>query len=472
MSRSSKPIRRSDDRDQLLASFGVIARVALADVVEQRPDHQQVGPGDAIGQHRRLRSCLPQVPVDRETVVGVALRSRANRLPFGEHAAEQLGLVERLEHRDRPRALEQQRDQFLGRARRPWLRPLRGAIVQCLEGAGGDRRLAACGADGELQHQGRVELGRHVDTELHLAVAQRDTRCQRPWLHRLLRRSGDGVPRSVELPRHRSCRRRHRGHQIVGVTEPAGGSDRVLILQSHAPRPRSVRLGGARPGRVATCRMRLRVLPAPRWRCPYPRHRSTASSCMSRSPPRPSLRFGSSEKGDLAIGSVTGEPTFAQQRQPCAGIGAPCLSALPAEPRRRAHDHRRSSGRRASWSRCRVGRHRPTTSGSRHAPNARDGCPCPRSDTTGRRARPRSAWRSCDGRPSRRCRCAAPSRGGPFPRRPAGTPPVDPRTRRCTSPASQWSIASVHASHHARPCSVVSASNRSRSGEYHSGIVA
>ena len=47
-------MRRADAIDELDADFGVVARVALADVVEQRAEHEQIGAIDAIDQRGRL----------------------------------------------------------------------------------------------------------------------------------------------------------------------------------------------------------------------------------------------------------------------------------------------------------------------------------------------------------------------------------------------------------------------------------
>ena len=67
--------------DQLDADLGVVAGPALADVVQQRADHEQVGPVDPVGQRRRVGRGLAQVPVDGEAVVGVALRPRRAPAP-------------------------------------------------------------------------------------------------------------------------------------------------------------------------------------------------------------------------------------------------------------------------------------------------------------------------------------------------------------------------------------------------------
>ena len=77
----------------------MVTRVALADVVEQGPDEQQVWPLDPVDQQRRLGRGHEQVPIDGEAVVGVALRSGPAGLPFGQDRDEQSHLVEVLDDR-------------------------------------------------------------------------------------------------------------------------------------------------------------------------------------------------------------------------------------------------------------------------------------------------------------------------------------------------------------------------------------
>ena len=95
---------RRDLLDDHLAGDGVVvapdADEALADVVQQRADEEQVGPVDLAGVGGGAGRRLAQVPVDGEPVVGVALRPAADRRPLGQQADEQALLVEGLEHRD------------------------------------------------------------------------------------------------------------------------------------------------------------------------------------------------------------------------------------------------------------------------------------------------------------------------------------------------------------------------------------
>ena len=71
-----------DLRRDRLPDHAVVARPALADVVQQRADQQQVGPVDVAGQLGGGGRGLDQVPVDGEPVPRVALRQRAHPVPL------------------------------------------------------------------------------------------------------------------------------------------------------------------------------------------------------------------------------------------------------------------------------------------------------------------------------------------------------------------------------------------------------
>jgi hypothetical protein len=67
------------------ADVGVITGSPLADVVEERPQHEQVGPLHTVGQRGGVGGRLHQVTVDGEAVVGVALRLALDVDPLGQH---------------------------------------------------------------------------------------------------------------------------------------------------------------------------------------------------------------------------------------------------------------------------------------------------------------------------------------------------------------------------------------------------
>ena len=97
---------RADGADEFHPHHGVIAGVPLAEVVEQRAEHEQVGSAHAVSELGRVRRGLPEMSIDREAVVGVALRTRTDRSPFGEQTRNEVALIERFQHGDCLVALE------------------------------------------------------------------------------------------------------------------------------------------------------------------------------------------------------------------------------------------------------------------------------------------------------------------------------------------------------------------------------
>ena len=110
---------RPDHTDEIHADIGVVPRVSLADVVQQRAEHEEVRSGDAMDKRGRIGRRLPEVPVHGEAVVRVPLRLAADRCPLRQDAHKQVVVVESLEHRDRAVTREQQADEVVNRPRRP-----------------------------------------------------------------------------------------------------------------------------------------------------------------------------------------------------------------------------------------------------------------------------------------------------------------------------------------------------------------
>ena len=85
--RTARPSRGPSSRDHRDPGVGVVAGKALADVVQQRAEQQQVGPGHVAGERGGLGRGLDQVPVDGEPVHRVALRVRRAPAPSPGSAA-------------------------------------------------------------------------------------------------------------------------------------------------------------------------------------------------------------------------------------------------------------------------------------------------------------------------------------------------------------------------------------------------
>ena len=174
--------------------------------------------------------------VDREPVVGVALRLRPDGLPLGEETRDQLALIECFEHPDRPVPLEEERDEGLLGPDRPDAGPRFDLVTKPFERVACDAAVVAGGGDGRLESEGRI--GPRIGTvrQPDLAVQQHDTRGDRPVV---LRIALDGaVPVLVAEPRDRPTGGGHVGHHGVGVAPAPGRRCRVLVLESqHLTRP-------------------------------------------------------------------------------------------------------------------------------------------------------------------------------------------------------------------------------------------
>ncbi len=106
-----EPHPAGDLASVLGADERVVAWVALADVVQQRADEQQVGTVDLAGVVGGVRRGLEQVPVDGEAMHRVVLCPAAHRVPFRDQRAQQPGEIERFEHRDGRSTGTEQRDE-------------------------------------------------------------------------------------------------------------------------------------------------------------------------------------------------------------------------------------------------------------------------------------------------------------------------------------------------------------------------
>ena len=173
-SSAARPRRGPIGRTSSMPAVGVVARVALAEVVEQRAEHEQVGPLDPVGERGGVGRRLPQVPVDGEAVVGVALRAAAHRRPLRQQAHEDAALVERLEHVDRPVPLAEQGDQLVDGAVGPALAPTPPASTSAASrsSVGAGQPDVALGGDARRpQHEHRDRRPRSAAAgQLDLAV--------------------------------------------------------------------------------------------------------------------------------------------------------------------------------------------------------------------------------------------------------------------------------------------------------------
>ena len=226
---------RPDPLHQLDADFGVVAGIALAEIVQPRADEQQVGPLHAIGEARRLHRGLEQVPVDGEPVIRIVLRAAAHRLPLREQAHHEAVLVEGLERGDRTRARTEQRDERVEDGRGPRIAGRRGFVAESFERRPRDRRAGSRRGGRDAHGQARV-VHRRVRERDDLAVAEHDAFAQRAVARRdTAARAGeralDAPPRVVARPADRARRARHPVQHRVGVGEPEHLGDGGLLLE-------------------------------------------------------------------------------------------------------------------------------------------------------------------------------------------------------------------------------------------------
>ena len=240
-----EPHARADPGQQLDADLGVVAGAALADVVEQGAEHEQVGPVDPAGQPGAAHRGLPQVPVDGEAVVGVALRLAAHAGPLGHVPLPHALLVERLEQHDGRRPGQQQVDERSAYGFGPGRRRVGG-----LGGQPGERppvELGVAAGGGRRGRQGERGVGGDVDVvgdgDLAVLEAQAPAEVagapgpgQRPD-----ERAVDAVPGVVARPGDRAGGPGDGAHQHVGVGVAEGVGQAVLLLQQHLSPGRPVR---------------------------------------------------------------------------------------------------------------------------------------------------------------------------------------------------------------------------------------
>ncbi len=234
--------------DDLDSHVGVVAGPALADVVQQGAEQQQVGPVDLAGRRRRGGGCLQQVPVDGEAVVGIALRPAAHRLPLGQQPDEQPDLVECLHGADHGWAGGEQGHQGLPCRVRPRCRHGWGFAGKPVEGVSADGDAGPGRRGGGPQDQRGIAGGIGVPSELRLAVlldhvlveGPADRGAGAPARGRA-QACRDPVPGGVPGPGDRTARVGGGvgERELVGIAQ--SGRDGGLVLQQQPVLPAAVR---------------------------------------------------------------------------------------------------------------------------------------------------------------------------------------------------------------------------------------
>src|SRR5690606_12201480 len=143
---------------------------ALADVVQQRGDEQQVGAVHAPGEGGGAHGGLDEVPVDGPQVHGVALRAAAHALPVGQQPADQALRLQGLPHVDGGPAGTQQGGELVGGVGGRGGGEGGGGGREESDGVRGEREGGVGRGGGGEQREERVAFGAGGAGEDHFAV--------------------------------------------------------------------------------------------------------------------------------------------------------------------------------------------------------------------------------------------------------------------------------------------------------------
>ena len=103
-------------------------------VVEQRSEHQQIGTLDTFCKLCGVCCGFPQVSVNGEPVIRVALWLSSHWRPFWKYALNERVLIEAFQHWNRTMALEEESHEFIDSSWGPAIRPVWHLVSEPLEG--------------------------------------------------------------------------------------------------------------------------------------------------------------------------------------------------------------------------------------------------------------------------------------------------------------------------------------------------
>ena len=321
----------TDPLDQVHPHHGVIAGEALAEVVEECAQYEQVGSLDPVREGGRVGGGLPQVPVDGEAVIGVALRTTADACPLREHRHQQAPLIERFQRIDGAVAVAQEPHQLVPGAVGPLDCPRCRVDPggQPFEGGPSDRQVAFGRQPGRPPDQRRVADDIGVVGQLDQPVLLDQPRCQHPRPADLV--TPEIAPCPVGDPHDRAGGRGDLGHQRVGIDDPDGRGHRVLLLEAQhvtGPTGRPVEFDphveqpvvtDLQPGQVARRHDQIRL-----GRPPQRLHVAQATVTLLE------IRF--EQIGDVTRLCPAFGPAIVQRRQPSPGVTPPAGPAFGGDP--------------------------------------------------------------------------------------------------------------------------------------------
>ncbi len=192
---------------QLGADDAVVTAPALADVVAQRAEQQQVGPRHTGGECACPRDGLDEMTVDGPDVHDVAGRQITHGTPLREEPAPQSGAVERLDRGNRRRTRGQHHQQVLEGLLRPRCAQFGRGLAEPGQGGRRHRQAGARRGGGNAQDEAGVALGARVAGKDHFAAEFDDPLVQRST-HRSPERGESAARQRIGSGAH--ARHRHR----------------------------------------------------------------------------------------------------------------------------------------------------------------------------------------------------------------------------------------------------------------------
>lgn len=231
-----------------LPGHRVVARPALADVVQERGHQQQVGAADPAGEGGGPYRRLDQVPVHGPGVHGVALGAAAHPLPVREQPGDQALGLQGLPHGHRRLPRPQQGEQLFAGLGRPGHGERFALRRESAYGVQGDGQTRLRGGRAEPQGEDGIAVGACGQGQYGLAVGLDHAFGQgRPRGHPVAAAAqqsaepgpgGAGPQDAADLPPgHVACVRDdarglvHLAQQRVRVEQPEPRRDLVLFLE-------------------------------------------------------------------------------------------------------------------------------------------------------------------------------------------------------------------------------------------------
>ena len=156
----------------------MIARLRLADVVQERAHEEEVRTTHITQVIRRLSRRLHEMPVHAIEVHGTSLRRRPHNSPLRKEPHDESLLIKRFPHRHKPWPRTQQRDEGVTSLGGPRRGKWRRLASKPRHRPGRERESRLGGRRSNAQHQHGVAVRTRISSERHFAVVHDDTLSQ------------------------------------------------------------------------------------------------------------------------------------------------------------------------------------------------------------------------------------------------------------------------------------------------------